>query len=217
LLSLRISLSRFVRTTLFTVIIVNVLLDCWLIHLPGDLLSRADGQTISCCTATKRESRGTWTGREKCILGAPTIVLPSRGSRIWLQETTRSVEPRVYDERVELSQVKNEQLQRAILRNGMEWNGMERNSKSVLQNISFHHIATTIPRRAEQRARCRRRRCCRSMLSSSLSLTREIPQTGLYTNVNWYVNSTVVYAKCQLYVLRMQIAYIYKRDHLLQI
>lgn len=42
----------------------------------------------------------------------------------------------------------NEWLQRAIPRNGMEWNGTERNSMSVLQNISFHHIGA-MPRNTE--------------------------------------------------------------------
>jgi len=55
----------------------RVLLDCQLVSTTCHLaqmskLSRA---------AMKRESRRTWTGREKCILGAPTIV-PSLGSRI---------------------------------------------------------------------------------------------------------------------------------------
>ena len=216
-MSLRISLSRFVRTTLFTVIIVNVLLDCWLIHLPGDLLSRADGQTISCCTATKRESRGTWTGREKCILGAPTIVLPSRGSRIWLQETTRSVEPRVYDERVELSQGTNSCSGQYY---GMEWNETEWNGIArVCYKISAFTISPLRYRDVQSNVHVVvdddvAGRCYRPHYPWPARYRR---QDYTRTLIDTSITLSFTYAKCQLYVLRMQIAYIYKRDHLLQI
>lgn len=69
--------------------------------------------------------------REKCILGAPTIVLPALGSRIRLRETSGCSRGERASKRA------SERLHRPI-----PWNGMERNGMAgVLQNISFHRIS----------------------------------------------------------------------------
>lgn len=57
--------------------------------------------------------------REKCILGAPTIVLPALGSRIRLRETSGC------------SRGERASKRTAAPANTMEWNGTERNGRSV--------------------------------------------------------------------------------------
>lgn len=90
---------------------------------------------------------GTWTTREKYILGAPTIVRCRAPAFLHLITRERERETRfecicIYTYNHQENERTNERLQRAILRNGMERNGTEY-SGSMLQNISFHRIGTT--------------------------------------------------------------------------
>lgn len=153
-MGISVSPSLRVPTRFFNAVIVvacDCRLDCRLIALPGDLPSRTDGQTISRCVAYEaRISVVDGEGKKKCVLGAPTIVPQSAG---FSHSITRDDSSRMYIT-TERAGVRpgNERLQRAIPRNGMEWNGMERNSRSVLQNISFHRIAATILHRETRRA-----------------------------------------------------------------